>query len=184
MVISFGNRRLLHTFAYRLTINYYRKMKSKSSSLRKMIVACGVLCALFVAFISIQSAGTLKYIFDGFPLEMADVKWLCITLVAVRYVLAISLVCILMVFLMKIWRGAAAGKLFIRGNQRWLYAMTIIYFFYSLVDGNAGNIVYNGIRQIEIYINEYMLISCFVLIVFAKLYAVAVEVSEEQELTI
>ena len=115
---------------------------------------------------------------------MADVQWLRITLVVGRYVLALAMVATLLVFLFRIWRGAGAGKLFIRGNQRWLYAMTIIYFFYSLVDGNAGNIVYNGIRQIEIYINEYMLISCFVLIVFAMLYAVAVEVSEEQELTI
>lgn len=159
-------------------------MKSKSSSLRKLIVACGVLCALSVAFISIQSAGTLEYIFDGFPLEMADVKWLCITLVAVRYVLAVSLVCILMAFLMKIWRGAAAGKLFIRGNHRWLYALSATYFIYSLVDGNAGDIINHGIRQIRIYINEYMLVTCFVLVVFAKLYAIAVEVSEEQELTI
>ena len=159
-------------------------MKSKSSSLRKLIVACGVLCALSVAFISIQSAGTLEYIFDGFPLEMADLKWLCITLVAVRYLLAISLVSILMMFLLRIWRGAAAGKLFIRGNQRWLYALSATYFIYSLVDGNAGGIIKDGIRQIHLYINEYMLVTCFVLVVFAKLYAIAVEVSEEQELTI
>lgn len=39
-------------------------------------------------------------------------------------------------------------------------------------------------RKLEIYINEYMLITCFVLLVFAKLYSIAVDVSEEQELTI
>lgn len=89
-----------------------------------------------------------------------------------------------MVFLMKIWRGAAAGKLFIRGNHRWLYALSATYFIYSLVDGNAGGIINHGIREIRIYINEYMLVTCFVLVVFAKLYSIAVEVSEEQELTI
>ena len=159
-------------------------MKSKSKSLRRLIVACAAVCALFVLFISFQSWGTLDIVFNDIPADMADVQWLRITLVVGRYVLALAMVATLLVFLFRIWRGAGAGKLFIRGNERWLYAMTIIYFFYSLVDGNAGNIVYNGIRQIEIYINEYMLISCFVLIVFAKLYAVAVEVSEEQELTI
>ncbi len=115
---------------------------------------------------------------------MADVQWLRVLLVVLRYVLALGLVAVLLVFLVRIWRGAAAGKLFIRGNHRWLYALSALYFVYSLVDGNAGHIIYNGIRQLEIYINEYMLITCFVLIVFAKLYAIAVEVSEEQELTI
>ena len=159
-------------------------MKSKSSSLRKLIVACGVLCALSVAFISIQTVGTLEYVIKDLPLEMADVKWLCITMVAFRYLLAISLVSILMMFLLRIWRGAAAGKLFIRGNHQWLYALSATYFIYSLVDGNAGGIIKYGIRQIHLYINEYMLVTCFVLVVFAKLYAIAVEVSEEQELTI
>ncbi|MGN1266056.1 MAG: hypothetical protein ACI4UL_09600 [Muribaculaceae bacterium] len=159
-------------------------MKNESKSLRKLIVACAALCALFVAFISYQSWGTLEYVFADIPSDMADVQWLRITLVVVRYVLAMALVATLLVFLARIWRGAAAGKLFIRGNHRWLYAMSALYLVYSLVDGNVGNIIYNGIRQIELYINEYMLITCFVLIVFAKLYSIAVEVSEEQELTI
>ena len=149
-----------------------------------MIVACGVLCGLFVAFLSVQSWGTIDYVVANVPEEMADVQWLRVLLVVLRYVLALGLVAVLLVFLVRIWRGAAAGKLFIRGNHRWLYALSALYFVYSLVDGNAGHIIYNGIRQLEIYINEYMLITCFVLIVFAKLYAIAVEVSEEQELTI
>lgn len=81
-------------------------------------------------------------------------------------------------------RGASAGKLFLRGNHRSIYAMSALYFVYSLVDGNAGNLIYGGGDELSIYINEYMLITCFVLIVFGKLYAIAVEVSEEQELTI
>ena len=159
-------------------------MKNESKSLRKLIVACAALCTLFVAFISYQSWGTLEYVFADIPSNMADVQWLRVTLVVVRYVLAMALVATLLVFLTRIWRGAAAGKLFIRGNHRWLYAMSALYLVYSLVDGNAGHIIYKGIRQIELYINEYMLITCFVLIVFAKLYSIAVEVSEEQELTI
>ena len=147
-------------------------------------MACGVLCGLFVAFLSVQSWGTIDYVMANVPEEMADVQWLRVLLVVLRYVLALGLVAVLLVFLVRIWRGAAAGKLFIRGNHRWLYALSALYFVYSLVDGNAGHIIYNGIRQLEIYINEYMLITCFVLIVFAKLYAIAVEVSEEQELTI
>ena len=147
-------------------------------------MACGVLCGLFVAFLSVQSWGTIDYVVANVPEEMADVQWLRVLLVVLRYVLALGLVAVLLVFLVRIWRGAAAGKLFIRGNHRWLYALSALYFVYSLVDGNAGHIIYNGIRQLEIYINEYMLITCFVLIVFAKLYAIAVEVSEEQELTI
>ena len=143
-------------------------MKNESKSLKRLIVACGVLCGFFVAFLSVQSWGTIDYVVANVPEEMADVQWLRV----------------LLVFLVRIWRGAAAGKLFIRGNHRWLYALSALYFVYSLVDGNAGHIIYNGIRQLEIYINEYMLITCFVLIVFAKLYAIAVEVSEEQELTI
>ena len=115
---------------------------------------------------------------------MADVQWLRVSLVVVRYLLAIALVASLQVFLIVTWRGAAAGKLFVRGNHRWLYAMSALYFIYSLVDGNLGNIVYNDMRQLEIYINEYMLITCFVLVILARLYSVAVEVSEEQELTI
>ena len=147
-------------------------------------MACEVLCGLFVAFLSVQSWGTIDYVVANVPEEMADVQWLRVLLVVLRYMLALGLVAVLLVFLVRIWRGAAAGKLFIRGNHRWLYALSALYFVYSLVDGNAGHIIYNGIRQLEIYINEYMLITCFVLIVFAKLYAIAVEVSEEQELTI
>lgn len=159
-------------------------MKNESKSLKRLIVACGVLCGLFVAFLSVQSWGTIDYVVANVPEEMADVQWLRVLLVVLRYVLALGLVAVLLVFLVRIWRGAAAGKLFIRGNHRWLYALSALYFVYSLVDGNVGHIIYNGIRQLEIYINEYMLITCFVLIVFAKLYAIAVEVSEEQELTI
>ena len=159
-------------------------MKNETKALKWLIVACGVLCGLFVAFLSVQSWGTIDYVVANVPEEMADVQWLRVLLVVLRYVLALGLVAVLLVFLVRIWRGAAAGKLFIRGNHRWLYALSALYFVYSLVDGNAGHIIYNGIRQLEIYINEYMLITCFVLIVFAKLYAIAVEVSEEQELTI
>ena len=170
-------------FAYRLTIKIYRNMKNQANSLKKLIVACATLCALFVAFISFQSWGTVVDVVENVPEAMADVQWLRVSLV-VRYLLAIALVASLQVFLIVTWRGAAAGKLFVRGNHRWLYAMSALYFIYSLVDGNLGNIVYNDMRQLEIYINEYMLITCFVLVILARLYSVAVEVSEEQELTI
>lgn len=174
----------LFIFAYRLTIKIYRKMKNQANSLKKLIVACATLCALFVAFISFQSWGTIVDVVENVPEAMADVQWLRVSLVVVRYLLAIALVASLLVFLIVTWRGAAAGKLFVRGNHRWLYAMSALYFIYSLVDGNLGNIVYNDMRQLEIYINEYMLITCFVLVILARLYSVAVEVSEEQELTI
>ena len=174
----------LFIFAYRLTIKIYRNMKNKANSLKKLIVACATLCALFVAFISFQSWGTIVDVVENVPEAMADVQWLRVSLVVVRYLLAIALVATLLVFLLVTWRGAAAGKLFVRGNHRWLYAMSALYFIYSLVDGNLGNIVYNDMRQLEIYINEYMLITCFVLVILARLYSVAVEVSEEQELTI
>ena len=174
----------LFIFAYRLTIKIYRKMKNQANSLKKLIVACATLCALFVAFISFQSWGTIVDVVENAPEAMADVQWLRVSLVVVRYLLAIALVASLQVFLIVTWRGAAAGKLFVRGNHRWLYAMSALYFIYSLVDGNLGNIVYNDMRQLEIYINEYMLITCFVLVILARLYSVAVEVSEEQELTI
>ena len=174
----------LFIFAYRLTIKIYRKMKNQENSLKKLIVACATLCALFVAFISFQSWGTVVDVVENAPEAMADVQWLRVSLVVVRYLLAIALVATLLVFLLVTWRGAAAGKLFVRGNHRWLYAMSALYFIYSLVDGNLGNIVYNDMRQLEIYINEYMLITCFVLVILARLYSVAVEVSEEQELTI
>ena len=159
-------------------------MKNRENSLKKLIVACATLCALFVAFISFQSWGTIVDVVENAPEAMADVQWLRVSLVVVRYLLAIALVATLQVFLIVTWRGAAAGKLFVRGNHRWLYAMSALYFIYSLVDGNLGNIVYNDMRQLEIYINEYMLITCFVLVILARLYSVAVEVSEEQELTI
>ena len=174
----------LFIFVYRLTIKIYRNMKNKANSLKKLIVACATLCALFVAFISFQSWGTIVDVVENVPEAMADVQWLRVSLVLVRYLLAIALVATLLVFLLVTWRGAAAGKLFVRGNHRWLYAMSALYFIYSLVDGNLGNIVYNDMRQLEIYINEYMLITCFVLVILARLYSVAVEVSEEQELTI
>ena len=159
-------------------------MKNKANSLKKLIVVCATLCALFVAFISFQSWGTVVDVVENAPEAMADVQWLRVSLVVVRYLLAIALVATLLVFLIVTWRGAASGKLFVRGNHRWLYAMSALYFIYSLVDGNLGNIVYNDMRQLEIYINEYMLITCFVLVILARLYSVAVEVSEEQELTI
>ena len=104
-----------------------------------------------------------------------------------RYLLALGLTATLLVFLARIWQGASAGKLFIRGNHRWLYAMSALYFLYSMVDGNVGQFIYKGFAETQIYllyINEYMVVTCFVLVVFAKLYAIAVEVSEEQELTI
>lgn len=159
-------------------------MENKSKTLRRIIVACAAICTLFVAFISYQSYGTLEFVNGNIPADMADIQWLRVTLVAARYLLALALTSTLLVFLLRIWRGATCGKLFIRGNHRWLYAMSALFLIYSLVDGNAGRILYHGIRELEIYINEYMLISCFVLIVFAKLYSIAVEVSEEQELTI
>ena len=65
--------------------------------------------------------------------------------------------------------------------------MSALYFLYSMVDGNVGQFIYKGFAETQIYllyINEYMVVTCFVLVVFAKLYAIAVEVSEEQELTI
>ncbi|MGM9834111.1 MAG: DUF2975 domain-containing protein [Candidatus Limisoma sp.] len=159
-------------------------MESKTKSLKGLIMTCAGLCALFVAFISYQSWGTLEYVTSNIPSEMADIQWLRISVVLVRYALALALVATLLVFLFKIVRGAASGKLFLRGNHRSIYAMSALYFVYSLVDGNAGNLIYGGGDELSIYINEYMLITCFVLIVFGKLYAIAVDVSEEQELTI
>ncbi len=159
-------------------------MKNQANSLKKLIFVCATLCALFVAFISFQSWGTIVYVVENVPEAMADVQWLRVSLVVLRYLLAIALVATLLVFLIVTWLGAAAGKLFVRGNHRWLYAMSALYFIYSLVDGNLGNVVYNDMRQLQIYINEYMLITCFVLVILAKLYSVAVEMGEEQELTI
>ncbi|MGN0231400.1 MAG: hypothetical protein ACI4A8_04215 [Muribaculaceae bacterium] len=159
-------------------------MEKRIKSIKSIILICSLLCTLFVAFISYQSWGTIEYVSENIPNDMADIQWFRLTLITVRYLLALALVATLIAFLTNIWRGASSGRLFVRGNHRWLYAMTAIYFVYSLVDGNAGKIIYQGIRQLEIYINEYMLITCFVLLVFAKLYSIAVDVSEEQELTI
>ena len=101
-------------------------MKNESKSLKRLIVACGVLCGLFVAFLSVQSWGTIDYVVANVPEEMADVQWLRVSLVVVRYLLAIALVASLQVFLIVTWRGAAAGKLFVRGNHRWLYVMSAL----------------------------------------------------------
>lgn len=158
-------------------------MKSKSKPLKRVIVACIAFCALFVAYISIQSWGTVEYLQEEFSSDLSA----RFTLIGVRYLLALGLTATLLVFLARIWQGASAGKLFIRGNHRWLYAMSALYFLYSMVDGNVGQFIYKGFAETQIYllyINEYMVVTCFVLVVFAKLYAIAVEVSEEQELTI
>ena len=103
---------------------------------------CATLCTLFVAFISYQSWGTVEYVSENIPNDMANIQWLRLTLIAVRYLLAIGLVATLIAFLTNIWRGASYGRLFVRGNHRWLNAMTAIYFVYSLVDGNVGTIIY------------------------------------------
>ncbi len=81
-------------------------MKSKSKSLRRLIVACAAVCALFVLFISFQSWGTLDIVFNDIPADMADVQWLRITLVVGRYVLALAMVATLLVFLFRISSGA------------------------------------------------------------------------------
>ncbi|MGM9868511.1 MAG: hypothetical protein ACI30R_02650 [Sodaliphilus sp.] len=160
-------------------------MKSKTKSLKRMIVVCVILCAVFVAFISFQSWGTVEWLSDNLPQEDAYL-WLRHTFVWLRCLLAIGLAATLLAFLWRIWRGASAGKLFVRGNHRWLYVMSALYFLYSMLDGNATQFIYRGFHEspFRLYINEYMVITCFVLVVFAKLYAIAVEVSEEQELTI
>lgn len=158
-------------------------MESKSKPLKRVIVACIAFCALFVAYISIQSWGTVEYLLEEFSGDLTA----RFALIGVRYLLALGLTATLLVFLARIWQGASAGKLFIRGNHRWLYAMSALYFLYSMVDGNVGQFIYKGFAETQIYllyINEYMVVTCFVLVVFAKLYAIAVEVSEEQELTI
>ena len=158
-------------------------MENKSKPLKRVIVVCIAFCALFVAYISIQSWGTVEYLQEEFSGDLTA----RFALIGVRYLLALGLTATLLVFLARIWQGASAGKLFIRGNHRWLYAMSALYFLYSMVDGNVGQFIYKGFTETQIYllyINEYMVVTCFVLVVFAKLYAIAVEVSEEQELTI
>ncbi|MGM9840891.1 MAG: hypothetical protein ACI31D_01670 [Candidatus Limisoma sp.] len=49
-------------------------MESNTKSLKSLIIVCAGLCALFVAFISYQSWGTIEYVTSNIPSEMADIQ--------------------------------------------------------------------------------------------------------------
>ena len=85
-------------------------MEKRIKKIKSLILMCATLCTLFVAFISYQSWGTVEYVSENIPNDMANIQWLRLTLIAVRYMLAIGLVATLIAFLTNIWRGASYGR--------------------------------------------------------------------------
>ena len=70
-------------------------MENKSKPLKRVIVACIAFCALFVAYISIQSWGTVEYLQEEFSGDLTA----RFALIGVRYLLALGLTATLLVFL-------------------------------------------------------------------------------------
>lgn len=98
-------------------------------------------------------------------------------------IFAIALIVVQIIFLIKQMKSIKNGILFDRSCIKYLTSWGILWFFYDICSSNIANIISDGALN-ELVIDGTALGIPVIAITFAILYRMAVEVSEENNLTI
>lgn len=160
----------------------------KSSKLACTLAMClWSIHALIFALRLMRYAGVISFnVYMG--IDIAPIEWyedqeaqLAQWIELVGYIATtIAVLYLTLRLIIETWRGIATSKVFTRTNARLLMWLTGIVFFNILFTDNIG-VIY-GSKQVVI--RSAAFVSCLAILIAAMLYRMAVNVSEENSLTI
>ena len=159
----------------------------RKNSTKKLYTVLGVI--LFIStvnalHVTIQGIGGLVSP-DSFGIQwLITDKWMQVTVLVGRMVGGLVFSALLYAFTINTVKGYKAGVLFPRKNFGILMACSVALFVYVFCYDNMQlvGLPNDAVRQIELDLNT--VISSLTFVVFALMYKVAVNVSEENSLTI
>ena len=154
---------------------------------KMMIVAtifASLLCIISIIWIIVQSYFISTGSGEGCIIWHEELYPMQITLFAGRLIFKTLFYALMIVFLAKQTKAIKNGTLFPRKNITVLSAITASYFLGSLCNANFSECLLTGTGQMNFVIDIDMLLYTTMLIVFTIVYRIAVEVSEENNLTI
>ena len=160
--------------------------KRISKSLMGVVVVAMVICAVHIVHLVLQSWFTSGI--DGSTGEInwnEDVLTFQIIVFSCRLLFNVAYNILIILFLIKSLKALKEGTLFPRGNVALLYSTAGCFFIGKLCDDNFGNILLTDTptcSRFEIETGGILITLMF--IIFAMIYKIAVNVSEENNLTI
>ena len=155
--------------------------KNSTKSLKWLTGAVIVLGLIALAVITVQSFG----FFYGYPVQqkaewIEGLKGMQVSVIILRLIGAITCFILLLAFLFSSIKAQKNGVLFPRKNVGILFSLAAASFLTLLCSGNMHIVL--GTRQIEIGFTE--LFVPIIICIVALIYRNAVQVSEENSLTI
>ena len=155
--------------------------KNSTNSLKWLTGAVIVLGLIALAVITVQSFG----FFYGYPVQqkaewIEGLKGMQVSVIILRLIGAITCFILLLTFLFSSIKAQKNGVLFPRKNVGILFSLAAASFLTLLCSGNMHIVL--GTRQIEIGFTE--LFVPIIICIVALIYRNAVQVSEENSLTI
>ena len=155
--------------------------KNSTKSLKWLTGAVIVLGLIALAVITVQSFG----FFYGYPVQqkaewIEGLKGMQVSVIILRLIGAITCFILLLTFLFSSIKAQKNGVLFPRKNVGILFSLAAASFLTLLCSGNMHIVL--GTRQIEIGFTE--LFVPIIICIVALIYRNAVQVSEENSLTI
>lgn len=160
-------------------------MKTKNQkSMMAMTAIALLICIVSIVWISIQSYFIAFTSGEGCIVWHEELLYLQIAIFSCRFIFKTLFYLLLIAFFVKQTKAIMNGIIFPRGNVRLLALMAVSYFVGSTCDENLSTcLVFEGDTG-KIVLNTDVVLYTLLLIVFAILYKIAVNVSEENNLTI
>lgn len=144
------------------------------------------ICAIQITWLILQS-----WFISGINGSTCEIAWdnnilpFQLTLFIGRVLFGVAYNAIIIVFLIKSVNALKKGTLFIRSNVTLLYMTAGCYIINRLCDDNMGNILMSAeLGNSYFAIESGSILITLLFIIFALLYRIAAEVSEDNNLTI
>lgn len=158
--------------------------KSNLKSVSGLTIAVSLLCIISIVGVWVASYSMLYGSGEGRIVFHEDFYPMQITIFIGYLLFKTSFYLLLILFVVKQCRAIKNGSIFLRANIKIAYLMSACYFIGNFCDNNMETFVIpNGTRP-EIQIVSDSIIFAILLFIFSILYKVAVDVSEENNLTI
>ena len=158
--------------------------KSNLKSVSGLTIAVSLLCIVSIVGVWVASYSMLYGSGEGRIVFHEDLYPMQIIIFIGRLLFKTSFYLLLILFVAKQCRAIKDGSIFPRANIKIAYLMSACYFVGNFCDSNIETVVIPNGARAEILIESDILIFTMLLFIFSILYKVAVNVSEENNLTI
>lgn len=152
-------------------------MKDNTIKAIKGISIAVIILTVIVTFLEIwfwfQNLGNVRWTPDH-----SGWQW---TVLISQLVFLCMLVATVMTFIVKTLKGLRNGSIFVRSNSHVIFTTAVVFFIYSLFDSTSHS-AFKG--EYVWSLNTEMLIYPLLIVIVSLLYRLAVEASEENDLTI